>query len=92
MPITKKKTTTKRKTTTEKPVGSQVQSLEERVIELERRLAESWVLSDSFWKRAFGILGSYLAAYLAIAAAMIALVLFALLVSGALAGFVSLMR
>lgn len=85
MPTTKKKTT---KRAPAKKAGSA--SLEKRVAELEQRLNGSWVHSDNFWRRAFGVFGHYMAAHLAIVFAFFALMLASVVLAGALAGVISL--
>lgn len=65
-------------------------SLEKRVAALETRLNDSWLLSDNFWKRAFAVVGHYIAAYFAIWLGIVVLALASMLIAGALAGIISL--
>ena len=81
-----KKKTTKRASAKK----SSSADLEKRVAELEHRLNGSWVHSENFWRRAFGVLGHYVAAYLAIGTGILLLMLASAILAGALAGMISL--
>lgn len=81
---------TSKKKPAKKPAAKSAASLEKRVGELERRLNDSWLLSENFWKRAFGVVGHYIAAYFAIWLGIMVLALASLLIAGALAGIISL--
>lgn len=55
-------------------------ALEKRLAALEHRVPDSWIVSEKFWKRAFGVFGHVYAATGALYAAVLVLILLAMVI------------